>query len=124
MAAELHLAEHALALHLLLSTLRAWSTLLSRTRTCTRHSFGSSGWWDRRPRLGPLTNGTAHSVADGIAAPNQTSILEIVPADGNYGRRLEKRRLRYVAVLWADLRDKSVLVCMRPTNGRAGGKEQ
>ena len=38
MAAEFHLAEDTLALHLLLSTLRACSTLLSRTRTCTRRS--------------------------------------------------------------------------------------
>jgi len=36
MAAKLHLAENALALHLLFERLEGWSTLLSRTRTCKR----------------------------------------------------------------------------------------
>ena len=43
---------------------------------------------------------------------NQRQYSKIVPADGDYGCQLEKRRLRYVAVFWAALRTSQCLsVC-------------
>ena len=66
MTAELHLAEDALALHFFLSTLRACSTLLSRTRTCTRRSSSIEqlkGPMAKTP--GPLARDMHNPDADG-----------------------------------------------------------
>jgi hypothetical protein len=86
MLAEPHLAEDAVALHLLLQHLEGWSTLLSRTKTCTRCSssierlMGPMAW-----RSGHWRTDMHNSRADSIRGYEPTSIFESVPTDGHQG---------------------------------------
>jgi len=73
MTAELHLAEDALALHLFFSTLRAWSTLLSRTKTCTRRSSSIQRLIVSAFQEGPGVPGVARTYLK-IAGPSRSAI--------------------------------------------------
>ena len=123
MAAELHLAEDALALHLLLQHLEGLVDIV-----VTDENLHAAFLFDRAvddPRakaLGPLAHGYAQLGTDGSHGMNQRRYFKTVPADGHAGCQWKKRRLRYVAVFWAALQASQCLPCI--LNGRAGNKEQ
>src|SRR6266568_8735513 len=88
MAAEFHLAEYALALHLLLQHLKGLVALLSRTRTCTRCSSSIERLKGPPRCSGHWRTDTHNSGAKGHQRYEPTSIFESVPADGHHGCQL------------------------------------
>ena len=106
------------------SALRAWSTLLSRTRTCTRRSSSIErlmGPWPRRPGL--LAHGYAHAGADGTRGTNQRrflkSCLPMAPGlpigrSGDFG----------TSPFFGQLFGQASACLVYANNGRAGRKEQ
>ena len=124
MAAELHLAEDALALHLLLQHLEGLVDIV-----VTDENLHAAFLFDRAVD-GPDGQG-ARATGHGYAQCGcrwhpryePTSIFEIVPADGTRPANWKERRLPYVAVFWAALRTSQCLP-VYANNGRAGGKEQ
>src|SRR6476661_917476 len=108
-AAEPHLAEDALALHLFLQHPEGLVDIVVTDENLHRRSSSIErlmGPMAKAP--GPLAHGYAQSGCRWHPRYEPTSTFEIVPADGHHGCQLE-RRLRYVAVLWAALRTSQCL---------------
>ena len=107
MAAELHLAEDALALHLLLQHFEGFvRTLLSRTRTCMRRPLDRTvdgPGSERTDGQGARATGARICRMRVPTAPavRTDADFEIVPAGGTRATYRKKRRLRHVAVFWA-----------------------
>ena len=105
MAAEFHLAEDALALHLLLQHLEGLVDIVVTDENLhaaflfDRAIDGSNG-------QGARANGARICTirCRSHQRPEPTSIFEIVPADGHYGCQLKETKTSYVAVFWAALR--------------------
>src|SRR5262249_27718960 len=86
------------------STLRAWSTLLSRTRTCTRRSFSIEQLIGPMAKaLGPLAHGQAQFECRWHPRYEATSIFELrrrwapwlpIGRNGEFGTSL------FLAALW------------------------
>ena len=119
-AAELHLAEDALALHLFLQHPEGLVDIVVTDENL--HGRSSSierllGPMAKAP--GPLAHGYAQFGCRWHPRYEPTSTFEIVPADGHDACQLE-RRLRCRRFLGSSS-DKSMLASI---NGRAGDKEQ
>jgi hypothetical protein len=96
MAAEFHLAEDALALHLLLKHLEGLVDIVVTTRTCTRRSSSIErlkGPMAKTP--GPLANGYAQSDADGTtgARPRTPFPAQLELKTERFGTALGRRNL-------------------------------
>ena len=115
MAAELHLAEDALALHLLLQHLEGLVDIVVTDENLHAaflfdRAVDGPGGADRWPsRPGHWRTDMHNAGADGTRGTNQRRYFEIVPADGTMAANRKKRRLRYVAVFWAALRTSQCL---------------
>ena len=114
MAAEFHLAEDALALHLLLQHLEGLVDIV-----VTDENLHAAFLFDR------AIDGADGQDARAAGARIGTVRMPMAPAVRTNGRYLrmclpmgtmaanwKKRRLRYVAVFWAALPTKSVLACI------------
>ena len=104
MAAELHLPEDALALHLLLQNLEGLVDIVVTDENLhavflfDRAVDGPDGQGARAPGARICTIVTA------LAATNQVRYLKLCLPMGTVTASWKKRRLRYVTVFWAALR--------------------
>jgi hypothetical protein len=122
MAAELHLAENALALHLFLQHPEGLVDIVVTDENL--HGRSSSierlmGPMAKAP--GPLAHGYAQFGCRWHPRYEPTSTFEIVPADGHHGCQLEETETSVRRRFLGSSSDKSVLASI---NGRAGDKEQ
>jgi hypothetical protein len=124
MAAEFHLAEDALALHLLLKHLEGLVDIV-----VTDKNLHAAFLFDRA-MMGPMaknaraTGADRHSPdADGTRRKNQRSIFENVPADRHHGCQLEETKASVRRRFLGSSSDKHSAYLYN-LNGRAGDKEQ
>ena len=118
MAVEFHLAEDALALHLLLQHLEGLVDIVV-TDENLHSAFLYNRAMDGTDSHGARATGARICTIRKPMAPRieprlRTSVdIEIVPADGHtLAANWKKRGLRWVAVFWAALQTKSVLACI------------
>src|ERR1039458_3040971 len=95
------------------STLRAWSTLLSRTRTCTRRSSSIERLMDPMAKAPePLAHGYAQFGCHRHPRYEPTPTFEIVPADGHHGCQLEETETSVRRRFLGSSSGTSVLACL------------
>ena len=121
MAAELHLAEDALALHLFLQHPEGLVDIVVTDENLHGRYSSIERLMGPTKAPGPLAHGYAQFGCRWHPRYEPTSTFEIVPADGHHGCQLEETETSVRRRFLGSSSDKLVLAYI---NGRAGDKEQ